>query len=117
MPPLYKKRKRSQTHRMVNRVKLFPFAYNSPISTTFGLPPYKIVFYQKPRKPIMFTAISSKNAQGHCQPTRDSSCYNSLLHAEDLFLHPRNLKLASETHTEWNLLRYKNNEIYQKIAK
>ena len=43
-------------------VKLFPLSYNSKITTTLGLSPYEIVFNQKPRKPIMFTANSSKNA-------------------------------------------------------
>ena len=41
-------------------VKLFPLSYNSQITTTLGLSPYEMVFNQKPRKPIMFTANSSK---------------------------------------------------------
>ena len=40
--------------------KLFPLAYNSQITTTLGLSPYEIVFNQKTRKAIMFTANSSK---------------------------------------------------------
>ena len=82
--------------------------------------PYELVFNQKPRKPIMFTAISHKNAQSHCQPNKDSICYNLLLHThdEDLFHHPQILKLASGTHTEWILNRdKKHNEIYQKVTK
>ena len=43
-------------------VKLFPLAYNSQITTTLGMSPYEMVFDQKPRKPIMFTANSHKNA-------------------------------------------------------
>ena len=43
-------------------VKLFPLSYNSQITTTLVLSPYKMVFTKKPRKPIMFTAISSNNA-------------------------------------------------------
>ena len=41
-------------------VKLFPLAYNSQITTTLGMSPYEMVFNQKPRKPIMFTANSHK---------------------------------------------------------
>ena len=51
-------------------VKLFPLAYNSQITTTLGMSPYEMVFNQKPRKPIMFTANSHKNAQGYCQPNK-----------------------------------------------
>ena len=55
-------------------VKLFHLAYNSQITTTLGMSPYEMVFKQKPRKPIMFTANSHKNAQGYCQPNKDSIC-------------------------------------------
>ena len=101
-------------------VKLFPLAYNSQITTTLGMSPYEMVFNQKPRKPIMFTANSHKNAQSYCQPNNDSICYNLPLHThdEDHFHHPQILKLASGTHTEWILNRdKKHNEIYQKVTK
>ena len=101
-------------------VKLFPLAYNSQITTTLGMSPYEMVFNQKPRKPIMFTVNSHKNAQGYCQPNKDSICYNLPLHThdEDHFHHPQILKLASGTHTEWILNRdKKHTEIYQKITK
>ena len=101
-------------------VKLFPLAYNSQITTTLGMSPYEMVFNQKPRKPIMFTANSHKNTQGHCQPNKDSVCYNLPLHThdEDHFHHPQILKLASGTHTEWILNRdKKHNEIYQRVTK
>ena len=80
----------------------------------------KCFINQKPRKPIMFTANAHKNAQGYCQPNKDSICYNLLLHTrdEDHFHHPQILKLASGTHTEWILNRdKKHNEIYQKVTK
>ena len=101
-------------------VKLFPLAYNSQITTTLGMSPYEMVFNQKPRKPIMFTANSHKNAQSYCQPNKDSICYNLPLHThdEDHFHHPQILKLASGTHTEWILNRdKKHNEIYQRVTK
>ena len=101
-------------------VKLFPLAYNSQITTTLGLSPNQMVFNQKPRKPIMFTANSSKNTREYCQPTKKSMCYNLLLHThdEDHFDHPQVLKLASGTHTERILKKNKkHNEIYQKKTK
>ena len=41
-------------------VKLFPLFYNSQILTTLEMSPYEMVFNQKPRKPIMFTANAHK---------------------------------------------------------
>ena len=77
-------------------------------------------FNKKPRKPITFTANAHKNTQGHCQPNKDSMCYNLQLHTldEDHFHHPQNLNLASGTHTDWILNRdKKHNEFYQKVTK
>ena len=101
-------------------VKSFPLAYNSQITTTLGMSPYEMVFSQKPRKPIMFTANAHKNAQGYCQPNKDSICYNLPLHThdEDHFHLLQIPKLVSGTHTEWILNRdKKHNEIYQKKTK
>ena len=101
-------------------VKLFALLCNSQTTTTLGMSPYKMFFNQKPRKPIMFTANAHKNAQGYCQPKKDSFCYNLPLHThnQDHFHHPQILKLASGTHTEWILYRDKrHNKIYQKITK
>ena len=101
-------------------VKLFPLSYKSQITTTLGLSPYEMVLKKKPRKPIMFTANSSKTAQGYCQPTKESICYNLPLHThdEDHFHHPQFIKLAFGTHTKWILNRNKkHNEIYQKVSK
>ena len=101
-------------------VKLFPLSYNSQITTTLRMSPNEMVFNRKPRKSIMFTANAHKNAQGYCQPNKDSICYNLPLHTHDEvhFHHPQILKLASGTHTEWILKRdKKHNEIYQKLTK
>ena len=100
-------------------VKLFPLSYNSQITTALGLSPYEMVLNQKPRKPIMFTALSTKNAQDFCQPTKKSICYNLPLHThnEDLFHHPQILKLASATHRLDLNRDKKRNEIYHKITK
>ena len=101
-------------------VKLFPLAYNTQFTKTLLMSPYEIVFNQKPRKPIMFTANAHKNAQGYCQPNKNSICYKLPLHThdEDHFHHPQILKLASGTHTEWILNRdKKHNDFYQKVRK
>ena len=91
-------------------VNLFPLSDFSQITTTLGMSPYEIVFNQKPRKPIMFTANDQKNAQGFCQPNKDSICYNLTLHThdDDHFHHPQILKLPSGTLTKWILSRDKN---------
>ena len=52
-------------------VKLFPLAYNSQITTTLGLSPYEMVFNQKPRKPILFTANSSKTHKAFANPQKN----------------------------------------------
>ena len=79
-----------------------------------------MVFNQKPREPIVFTANAHKNTQGYCQPNKGSICYNLPLHThdEDHFHHPQILKLTSGTHSKWILNRdKKHNEIYQKVTK
>ena len=101
-------------------VNLFPLSSNSQITTTLGLSPYEMVFNQKPRKPQMLTAHSSKNARIYCQPTKESICCNLPLHThdEDHFHHPQVLKLASGTHSKRILNRdKKHNEIYQNVTK
>ena len=86
-------------------MKLFPLAYNSQITKSLGLSPYEMVFHQKPLKPIMFTANSYENAQGYWQPTKESICFNLLLHThdEDHFHHPQILRQASGRQTEFIL--------------
>ena len=79
-----------------------------------------MVFDQKPRKPIMFTANAHKNTQGYFQPNKDSIGFNLPLHThdEDHFHHPQVLKLAYGTHIECILNRdKKHNETYQKVTK
>ena len=66
----------------------------------------------------MFTATSLKNAQGYCQRKKNIFCYNLPLHTHDEdHLHLTQIqKLASGTHTELILNRYKKkrNETCQK---
>ena len=68
---------------MVNRCKVISVSYNSQITTTLGMSPYEMVFKQKPRKTIMFTANAHKNAQSYCQPNKDPICYKLPLHTHD----------------------------------
>ena len=65
----------------------------------------------------MFTANAQKNAQGYCQPNKDSICYNLPLHThdEDHSHQPQFLNLASSTHIEKILNGDKKHiDIYQK---
>ena len=57
---------------------------------------------------MMFSAISSKNSQSNCQPTKESICHNLPLHThdDDHFHHSQILKLAYRTYTDWILNRY-----------
>ena len=64
-------------------VKIFQLSYHSQITTTLGMSPHEMVFNQKPRKPIMFTANAHKNAQGYCQPNKDSICSILPLYTRD----------------------------------
>ena len=101
-------------------VKLLPLSYNSQITINLELSTYENFFKQKLRKPIRLTANSSKNAQGYCQTTKESICYNLPIHThdEDHFHHPQISKLISGTHTKWILNRgKKHKEIYQKVTK
>ena len=75
-------------------VKLFPLSFDTQITTTLEISPCEMVFNQKPRKPIKFTANAHKNTQVYCQSNKDSKCYNLLLHThdDDHFHHPQILK-------------------------
>ena len=79
-------------------VKLIPLSNDSQITTTLGLSPYEMLFNQKPRKPIIFTAKTSKKAQSYCQPTKEPKCYNLRLHThnEDHCHHSQILKIISQ---------------------
>ena len=67
-------------------VKLFTLTYNSQITITLGMSPYEMVWFL-----IKSHANAHKNAQGYCQPNKDSICYNLPLHThdEDHFHHPQ----------------------------
>ena len=64
--------------RWLTDVKLLPLSYNSQITTTLGLSPYEMVFNQKLRKPIIFTASSSKNAKVIANPLKNQ--YATIYH-------------------------------------
>ena len=100
---MYNKRKRSQTHRMVNRRKLIPISF-SDHNNIWIITIWNEFYPVTTQTYINYKcfAKSTKQAQGYCQPNKGSICYTITLHThdEDLFYHPLILKLASETHTE-----------------
>ena len=54
-----------------------------------------MLFIQKSGKPIIFSAIAHKKAQGYCQPNKNSIYYNLPLHTHDEdhhFRHPQTSK-------------------------
>ena len=51
-------------------VKFFPLAYNSQVIKTLGLSPYRMVFNQKSRKSIKFTAKTSKTHKVFANPQK-----------------------------------------------
>ena len=55
----------SQYDTWSQRVKVLPFAFNSQVRTNMNLSPYKIVFGQKSRKPIMFNLFSTTDSYGN----------------------------------------------------
>ena len=77
------------------KVKVFPFAFNSQVRTNMTLSQYELVFGQKPKRPIMFNLSSTIDSFGNCKPSLSSPC-NSLTkhtHIYHLGHHPQNKKL------------------------
>ena len=71
----------SQYDTWSQKVKSFPFAFNSQLRTNMNLSPYELVFGQKPKKLIMFNLSSTKDSLGNCKPTENSPCSSLLNHA------------------------------------
>ena len=67
----------SQYDTWSQKVKVFPFAFNSQVRTNRNLSPYELVFGQKPKRPIMFNLSSNTKSFENCRPSLDSTC-NSL---------------------------------------
>ena len=99
-------------------VKLFPLSYNSQITTTLGMSPYKLT--KSHENQLCLQQMPTKIHKVIVNSNKDSIWYSLPLHThdEDHFHHPQILKLASGTHTEWILNRdKKHNESYQKVTK
>ena len=104
---------------MVNRRKTIFSSTKLANHLNFGLSPYEIVLNQKPQKPKIFKANSSKHAQRYCQPTKNFFYYNLPPHTHDeiQFHHPQFLKLASGTHTESSFNRDKKTTLFIKKSR
>ena len=63
----------SQYDTWSHKVKVFPFAFNSPVRTKTNLSPYELLCGQKPKKPIMFNLYSTTDSFGNCKPTESSA--------------------------------------------
>ena len=83
-----------------------------------NLPPYEIVFGQKPKKLIMFNLTSATDNLGNCKPTENSPCYSLLNHTitDHLGHHAQIKKLQKEIFAHWFFNREKmHSEIYNEV--
>ena len=108
----------SQYDTWSQKVKVFPFAFNSQVRTSMNLSHYELVFAQKPKGPIMFNLSCTTDSFGNCKPT-DSSPRLSLpqhTHTDHLGHHPQIKKLQKGTFEHWFLSREKiHSEVYNEI--
>ena len=89
----------SQYDTWAQKVKVFPFAFNSQVRTKMNLSPYDLVFGQKPKKTILFHLSSTTDSLGKCKPTENSPCKSSLnhTHTDNLVHHTQFKKLQKGT--------------------
>ena len=97
----------SQYDTWSQKVKAFPFAFNSQIRTNMKLSPYEFVFGQKPKKPIIINLSSTTDSLANCKPTENSSCSSlpNHTHTDHLGHHPQIKKLQKGTLAHWFLNR------------
>ena len=75
----------SQYDTWSQKIKVFPFAINSQVSSNMNLSPYELVFGQKPKKPIIFNLSSTTDSLGNCKPTEKSPCnVNLIIHIQTI---------------------------------
>ena len=75
-----------------------------------------MIFNQRTSEPIIFTANSSKNAQGYCQTTKHSVCHNSP--SDKSFSPSKNFETRPwYTYRMDFKQRQKPNEVHQKLHK
>ena len=85
----------SQYDTWSQKVKVFPFAFNSQVRTNMNLSPHELVFGQKPKKPIMFNLSCTTDNFGNCKPTDNSPRLFLAMHThtDHLGHHPQIMKL------------------------
>ena len=108
----------SQYDTWSQKVKVFPFAFNSQVRTNKNLSPYELVFGQKPRKTIMFNLSSTTDSLGNCNPTEKSPCIAlpNHTHADYLGHYPQIKKLQKGTFAHWFLNREKiHSDVYNAV--
>ena len=84
------------------------------------MPPYEVVFNQKPSKPTKIKLTTTTDEMGNCNPTETSACNTQPAHThpEKQFNHPKIAKLQKGTFAKWFLDKEKHyNDTYQTITK
>ena len=75
-------------------LKLFPLAYSSQITVILKIYPYEMVFYQKPRKTIRFTANSLKTQKAFASLLKNQFVIT--------YHYTRTMKILFIIHKSWN---------------
>ena len=99
------------------KVKVFPFVFNSQVRINMKLSPYELVLGQKSKRP-MFNLSSTTDSFGNCKPSLNSPCNSSTKHAhtEHLGHQPQIKKLQKGTFAHWFLNREKiYSEVYKEV--
>ena len=80
------------------KLKVFPFAFNSQVRTNKNLSPYELVFGQNQKRHLMFDLSATTDSFGNCKASLNSPC-NSLpkhTHTDHLGHHPQIKKFGKE---------------------
>ena len=108
----------SQYNTWSQKVKVFPFAFNSQVRNNMNLSHHELVFGHKPKKPIMFNLSSTTDNFGNCKPTNNSPCLPLPMHShtDHLGHHPQIKKLQKGTFAHWFLNREKiHSQVYNEV--
>ena len=108
----------SQHDTWSQKVKVFPFAFNSQVRTKMNLSPYELVFGQNPKKTIMFNLSWTTDSFGNFKPTDSSPCLSlqQHKHTDHIGHHSQIKKLQKGTFAHWFLNREKiHSEVYNEV--
>ena len=108
----------SQYDTWSQKVKVFPFEFNSQVRTKMNLSPYELVFGHKPKKLITFNLSSTTDSFGNCKPSEHSPCnsFPKHTHTDHLGHRPQNKKFQKGTVAHWFLNRDKiHSEVYNEV--